>query len=101
MKDSVETCRSMIICKLIVIVLLLVIAQNNKMHGTYIKKKRNCCICGHCILHTKRPTRSAHQGNCILMHIYICCPIFICLIMAKYDPKHVGDMVMLTKVYVT
>ena len=39
--DSVETCRSVIIYKLIVIVLLLVILQNNnKMHGTCIKIKK-------------------------------------------------------------
>jgi uncharacterized integral membrane protein len=36
--DSVETCRSVVIYKLIVTVLLLVILQNNtKMHGTRIK----------------------------------------------------------------
>ena len=40
--DSVETCRSVVIYKLIVIVLSLVISQNNKnMHGTCIKMTEN------------------------------------------------------------
>ena len=39
--DSVETCRSVIIYKFIVIVFLLVdLSNSKKMHGTYIKIKR-------------------------------------------------------------
>ena len=37
----------------------------------------------------------------ILMDIHICCLTFICLIMANYETKHAGDMIMSTKVYIS
>ena len=40
-------------------------------------------------------------GDFILMHIHICCLTFICLIMAKHESKHAGDMIMSTKVYIS